>query len=1646
MESATYSEAKSSNPWWCDSHITPKNSKWLQENLTNMDSKIRSMMMLIEEDADSFARRAEMYYKKRPELMKLVEEFYRAYRALAERYDRVTGALRQAHRTIAAAFPNQIQFILPDEPPSSLPDSVEEDNETFSIQLYSDGNGEYSDENNPLMSKEDWKNLNFQLVDEEKSEHKKLQEEVLKLSTENINLKNQITSESTRADEAETESQSFKDAVSNLKAQLESAFLQYKLSQEKMSHLEAEISQRRDEADNLDDEMSSKVKKLNFAEERCIDLEKENSSLRVELSKVNEAVSKKMEEVSDLFKENQNLHNTVNLESIRAEQAEAESCRLRDAVSKLNSELGTSLLQYKVSQKKISDLEAEICHNGDRIQNLRVEISVSSSKLNIAEEQYLVLQEENKSLQSKLDRFKMIAATKEEEANLKEEELCKLKCFIEDERLRYEYAGIQENMSLQMELNELKQRNAGNEEELAKVKQLLEDERQRCMIAEVANQSLKKLYSQSEEKVRLLGLEIQRGAELLRGLELSKIGLEEEVKRLHDENNDLNEKSFSFLSKIVGLQDEINSLRRSKLKIVDELSFHIDENKGLQKELSFLKFERDNLEERHHDLMEQILEVNFNVVSLRTLVQELCDGRTVLKDANKKVGGEKPFNLEVLRLMEILSERNSLLENSLSDVTAELELLRDKIKRLEECCESLHGNASSTEDVTKNGKKFSDQSTIFENFLADIIFEFEGSNDLVKSLEESCKSLYNQNCSLIAENNNLVAQVEKIKRHLESLETCFLAFERKRVIMENEKDLALNQVEEVKKSLNSAEEGHENLIIFLQNQTRALTNQIHILKEKNDLINEDLEEGLPKTVKSGIDRFIMKQILYDMNDNHLILSEKLTSELKLDRSTLEKKLALSMEHNKMLLEWVHVMVMEFDAKMDTEISNCGCKNMVQFILGKIVDLQASASGSKEEFHHFHIENSPFILLLERIGLSLVELRAHNNVLEQESVKKNEEISLLHIELEKMCQKLSDLQKEPCGFLSKVPKLFGEKEYISSKSFELLDHPDSQEDEHEAIIEEFMLHENLFCNFKSSDAEDSSGIDQLIKDVYNLHGITNDLRQDIRVINENMRALQTENTHLRDLAADFETRSNSALLELEKKILVLCKENVYKNDENEFLRQSNGKFVGEISGLHRETEALRRREKNLASKLQRTINESRCFEEESAAYLLDISAASINELVLKEKVVELMLKIKSLENREISLEIVERNHLMKQIDVLEKENKRLMAELTAYLPLLVSLDDDIASLEEHTISLANEHILGSKRKQGNNLLAPLQRKRFSQVRGIDYDSKVSAGVKQLQKAVTNTERILTQEEIVSDTNLARKIKSRRSKGNRSALQPEFKKKKEISMDARKNKDVKLLRNDQEICKVKHKHLFKIMKFDHASSSFRSVDDFSSETDERAREMLEPATNNVEVHPKIDIAAVEKNSNPSSELVLEKGFSVDTKSHQEWRSVIETLSSDSLRLSILQENLEELKKTIEVSEMRGQSSRTALNNITEQFKISEGVIRQLIDINFKLTKMAEYFSASLDDNEGRRQVSERVQIASEKIDMVELELESSRCLLSEVLEEEEEEGSKALKALQRKSRFPLKGIIYWKKKDSRQKKRRFCACMRLNTNGD
>lgn len=86
-----------------------------------MEEKVHNVVKLIEEDGDSFAKRAEMYYKKRPELIHFVEESYRAYRALAERYDHISTELQNANNTIASVFPEQVQFAMDEEEEEAMP-------------------------------------------------------------------------------------------------------------------------------------------------------------------------------------------------------------------------------------------------------------------------------------------------------------------------------------------------------------------------------------------------------------------------------------------------------------------------------------------------------------------------------------------------------------------------------------------------------------------------------------------------------------------------------------------------------------------------------------------------------------------------------------------------------------------------------------------------------------------------------------------------------------------------------------------------------------------------------------------------------------------------------------------------------------------------------------------------------------------------------------------------------------------------------------------------------------------------------------------------------------------------------------------------------------------------------------------------------------------------------------------------------------------------------------------------------------------------------------------------------------------------------------------------------------------------------------
>ncbi|BAF22659.1 protein NETWORKED 2D isoform X2 [Oryza sativa Japonica Group] len=107
--------ASNAYSWWWASHIRTTQSKWLDANLQEMETRVKIMLKLLGEEADTFGKRAEMYYRRRPEVINHVEEVYRAYRALVERYDHLSKELHKANHTIATACPQHDVSLLQEQ-------------------------------------------------------------------------------------------------------------------------------------------------------------------------------------------------------------------------------------------------------------------------------------------------------------------------------------------------------------------------------------------------------------------------------------------------------------------------------------------------------------------------------------------------------------------------------------------------------------------------------------------------------------------------------------------------------------------------------------------------------------------------------------------------------------------------------------------------------------------------------------------------------------------------------------------------------------------------------------------------------------------------------------------------------------------------------------------------------------------------------------------------------------------------------------------------------------------------------------------------------------------------------------------------------------------------------------------------------------------------------------------------------------------------------------------------------------------------------------------------------------------------------------------------------------------------------------------
>ncbi|CAA0814176.1 Protein NETWORKED 1A [Striga hermonthica] len=1176
--------------WWWDSHNTPKNSKWLQENLTDIDSKVKSMIKLIEEDADSFARRAEMYYKKRPELMKLVEEFYRAYRALAERYNHATGELRHCQQTIAKAFPDEVPFELVEDShlPSPSHERVGPGPES--------GPSEMAFPANTLLNTEDILENNAHRPSPSEGEPRKRGLKQLpemfraeKAGARDQNLEVKVLNEIDRVKKAENEVECLKKALADMKAEKEDVLSQYKTCLEKLSEIENELNNAQNDSKRLGEKASLAEIEVQTLKEALVQFEVEKIAQMIRQNDYLEKISH-LEAMASRYQEDMR-----GLDS-RACEAESESRNLKDEISRLEMEKGMVVCQYKQCLEKIKDLEFVISSNENEAGLLKQQAEKAENEVF---ELKRALADLNKEKEDMAIEYKQCL---EKMAEL-EEDLSSAKTNIErlnnevlsgNEKLKNvekKCASVEaSNKSLRVEADNLVKKIAikdqellGKQEQLEKLEALLEDEHSRHAQVKATLESLQNLHSRSQDDQKVLASEINNVVRTLKDVEVCKNELEVEIEKVKDENGNLRQTIMSSSISMEKMQNEIIGLREIRDRLGNEVSVHVNVTASLQEEMFCLKKEIEGLNKTYRELVEQVEAAGLNPKCVEDSLKSLRDESSTLRQKCEHEYVEKEILSKRLEEIEGALKKNLIAESTLSDLNAELAVSRREVKELQESSDLLRGEKgnlvvekasilSQLQAMTDNMQNLLGKNAVLEDTLCEAKIELQGLREKSKGLEEICQMLKNERSFLLSERDTLVLKLENVENMLKSLEKQFTGLEIKYADVKREKEAMHCQVEKLKVSL--CEEKQERKYTQLESEMRlaGLEKIIHLLQEENKWKKKESEDELDKSLKAQFEISILQKFIKDMEEKNCALiiecqkhveasrlAEKLISELEGESLEQQVEAELLLDEIERLRLGIYGIFKSMESGPSCVIEDIKVQNeqtLVHHILVSIEDLKSCASRNEDEKQQLIVENSVLLALLEQVESKGHEIESHKALLEKESkimaeklnfvekekeelleinkllksnVTKNlQEAALYQDELESLCDKQADLQKAYHLLHESYSRVNEENTHLLKKIYELKEEKFQVNQHNDAILMELLAADNQNAALRSFGREKIVELKSILKDLNRQHDVSTRLEEEMNELREKLELHEAGNLVLKDFVCRLERDMQEAM--------------------------------------------------------------------------------------------------------------------------------------------------------------------------------------------------------------------------------------------------------------------------------------------------------------------------------------------------------------------------------------------------------------------------------------------------------------------------------------------------------------------------------------
>uniref|UniRef100_A0A453IU18 NAB domain-containing protein n=1 Tax=Aegilops tauschii subsp. strangulata TaxID=200361 RepID=A0A453IU18_AEGTS len=1321
--------------WLWVSHISPKNSKWLQENLTDMDMMVKAMIKLINEDADSFARRAEMYYKKRPELMKHVEEFYRAYRALAERYDQATGALRQAHRTISEEFPNQMPSMSEDSPSSSQegeprtpemmtplrapfePDDLHRDALGVSPPLFTvKRNGTHPDEIGSLSSRKGLKQftdlfescdsahrLNFsdgkvrkglsfespdaKVKQDASDDIMNLQNEISKLLAESQNLKQQVSSESQRANNAENECQSLKDTISCLISEKDKALVQYSESTKRLSALETELSKAHNELKKLSDHMDREVQNVNSAES-C------NNTMQSELETLGQKIMMQQQELA------QNRKDLVDSKS----EFESEIHSLRSTVTQINTEKDVALLQHQQCIEEVSDLESKLLKSQSEQEKIELKVQLLVQELEQKREEagaiHTRLQDEHFNYMQKeaaLLSMEDLHSQSQEEVKRLAQDLEYSNKKLSDLEAQLLFAQS-ETEKIANKAQILERELVCKTEEVSILQSSLHKEGQKCMLAETTLLRVENLHLQSQEEAKTLAQNLETLSEKLSEAENDRLNLQNISQEL---KNTILEMDSEKNAMLVQQQQSLERLSYLEAHIFDVQS-DLDKNKEkvhlLEQELKHHKEVVDglhnNLEEEGHKRMHAEAELRV-VANLHSESQEEV-GKLVmdLQKLNDELSEVQDSNLIVEDLLCELMNTISVLNTEKDAALLQLQLSLERVTDLKSEVSETQLEAEKTEEKLQVLEQEFAQKNVMVDFLQSSLQD-EGKKRV--EAETLLMSKENQYFQSQDEVNRLALENETLNRKLNEMENLSFKLKNTILLLNSEKDATLLQHKQYLVKISDLESKFSVVQVELVNaeqEVQMLDKELEQKKEEFDSLQTSLKDEAQKNAE-GETALLTITNLYSSSQvevNRLVLEinklnrkldevENVSSELK---NTI---LLLNTEKDTALLQHKQSLVRVSDlesqlSEMQAEVENSEQKlQMLDDELEQKKEEVNSLQTSLKDEARKHAEGEAALLTMtnlysnsqeevNRLAIEINKLNRKLNEVENVSSKLKNTILLLNTEKDTTLLQHKQSLVRVSDLESKLSQVQTELENTEQKG-QVLDKELKQKREEVDTLQTSWKNEarknaegeaalltitNLYSNSQEEVNRLALEINKLNRKLNEVENISSELKNTILLLNTEKEAALLQHKQSLARVSDLESELSEVQAELEnseQKGQMLDKELKQKREEVDTLQTK----LEDEAHKHIEVEA---------SLLMMTNMHSQSQEE-------------VSGLVLK--IERLNDKLNEMESSKLDLESMISKHA-EDNSILGEQN--LSSELT-----ISGLHDELDMLKEMKVNLENE---------------------------------------------------------------------------------------------------------------------------------------------------------------------------------------------------------------------------------------------------------------------------------------------------------------------------------------------------------------------